>query len=558
MLTADETDWAKLFHALGPADDLPAILAALRGTDAEAAVDAFTALWPRVFAGGRLTPATPPAVRHLAAILPDAALGAGDDTIREGVLYLLREVARVVSEADAAAVGHRIAVDDAVHAWLAAYLTRPLPSPVHAWDDGDAPGRVLLHNALVDCFDLLPEVFEAVWPIPDGWPSRARTMAAAATAMLVRHPRLADRRAEVIAYHERTARATADRWECASHVYGLGELGVAPREWLDDPRLAVRTCAALAPALAYDGTATEVLVRAAEHPRAFDHAFTEPFVAPAYRMMFLPQLQDVSHRRLIRTLCERSGDFRRLLPAAMAAVDLRGVGRPTVEFGPYLRLAFPAGLPERGTASAAQSYFAHAVADRDDLWDGMFAGAAEAFAAVGLPDDRDRWRDVTTPVTLDGAGRPTYDGVSIIALPIDRAVRRRPKYWLGADRQDAELPGRLLGAVAEDGMSVTVEGPLTFSAEAARGDVARLAADRLVSEVRMDPLCLYGVPIAAALSLWVSVYQWHGGAASRQQFVDGVPAGPPERLGPADRADGCRIVYELDPEWLPPGTRLPA
>ncbi|MEU8005515.1 hypothetical protein AB0B66_30530 [Catellatospora sp. NPDC049111] len=551
MVIGDETDWSGLFHALGPADDLPAILAALRGTDPDAAGVAFTALWPRVFAGGRLTPATPPVVRHLVSVLHDPALGAGDHTIRPGVLFLLREVARVTADAE---VRHRAAVDGTVQDWLAGHLASPDPPAVHEWSDGDRPGQVLLHNAIVDSFDLLPQIFAAVWPIPVHWPAPTRVMAAAATAMLVRHPELADRRAEVIAYHQETARQTADRHDCAGLVLGLGELGVAPTDWLDDPRLAVRTCAALAPALADEA---EVLLRAAEHPRAFDHSFTEPFVAPAYRMMCPPQLQEGPRRVLIRTVCERVGDFPRLLAAASAAVDLGGALRPAAEFAPYLRHAFPSGLPTPGTASAQQSRFAALVVRRDDLWDGTRPGVAETLAASGLPYDRDRWQQVTTPVALDAAGRPTYDGAGIVVLTPPRFLRERPEWWIGVARTDPVLPRRLLSLVIDDGLRVTVEGPLTFSAQVSGGDAARLDAQRIIGEFRVDPLCWYGVPMAAALSLWVSVYQWHAGVAARQQFVDGVAAGPREVLGPADHADGCCIVFELDPEWIPPGVRLP-
>ncbi|GAA2365624.1 hypothetical protein Cme02nite_31220 [Catellatospora methionotrophica] len=499
--------------------DLATALSELCDTDPDRAGAAYSSLWPSVFANGRLTPHTAWAVGELVAVLGDPALGAGDATIRNGVLFLLREIARVTADVDAV--------------------------------------RVSKGGPLADCFALLPEVFASVWPIPPGWPSWTRTMAASTAAMLVRHPRLVTRRADVIAYHQETALATADRRECASLVFGLGELGVAPRNWLDDPRLAVRTCAALAPALSDDPDATEVLARAAERPRAFDHSFTEPFVPAAHRMMYLPQLREPPHRALIRTVCERTGDFGRLVHGALSAVGLRGAVRPVAEFGPYLRHAFPAGLPVGDVVSTEQERFARALTDRDELWDGTCAGVGEMFAAAGLPHDREQWCEVRVPVALDGAGRPTYDGVRIFLTLPTWSVRASPQLFLSADRTDPDLLRKLLDVVSAGEVAVEFEGPLQFSAAATGVEAGQLDVGELVARGPYNCQPHYGVGVAAALSLWVSAYQWRDGIAYRQQFVDGVPAGPVETLGPADRADGYRFVFELDPEWVPPGIRLP-
>ncbi|WP_027341524.1 hypothetical protein [Hamadaea tsunoensis] len=556
-MTADETDWARLFHARGPATDLPAKLAALCGADQEAASEALTFLWPRIFGGGRLTPATAPAVRYLVAILDDPTFGAGDDGILDGVLFLLREIARVTTGADIEKLRDRVDINDAVAVWLDDYLAQPEPPEVHGWSDTDDPGRVLLDQALIDCFDLLPEAVAAVWPIPIDWPRWTRVMAACAASMLVRHPQLANLRGEVIAFHEEAARSTADRRECASYLIGLGELGVAPRAWLDDPRLAVRTCAALAPALAADDAAIDLLVRAAEHPRAFDHSFAEPFVAPAYRMMVPAQFQGWPYRVLIRTVCERVGDFPRLLSAALAAIDLRGVYRPVPEFGPYLRLAFPAGLVEDGTASAEQSCFARAVAERDELWDGTFHGVAEMLTAAGLPHDRERWRNVRTPEGIDDEGRPTYASVNVPRVEPVRTMRKFPQMFLGAARTDPDLLRKLLNLCHATDASVEIEGPLCFTVTAKGVDSPQPDAEDLIGLSLLRSPELYAMSVAAAFSLWISVRQWIDGVAYRQQFVDGVPMSPRETLGPADREDGYHIAFELDAEWLPPGARLP-
>jgi hypothetical protein len=47
-------------------------------------------------------------------------------------------------------------------------------------------------------------------------------MAAAAAVMFVRHPALHERRPEIVAFHQQSARVAVDRPEAASYVIGLG------------------------------------------------------------------------------------------------------------------------------------------------------------------------------------------------------------------------------------------------------------------------------------------------------------------------------------------------
>ena len=550
-------DWTRLFHARGVATDIPGQLAALRGTDRSAAFDASMFLWSHLFAGDRLAPATAPTMRLLGEMLNDPALGAGDDGIRDNILFFIREIARVATGADVEKLRGHIDLDDTAVAWLDDYLAQPHPPGLANWIDTDAPGRVLLDAALVACADLLPDVFATVWPIPAGWAPWTRAMAGTAAVMLVRHPALDGSRHGVIAFHEDEARAATDRRACASYVIGLGELGLAPHAWLGDPRLAVRTCAALAPALAADDTATEILVRAAEHPRAFDHAFTEPFTEPAYRLMIPPQFERFPHRQVIRTVCERVTDFRRLVAAAVAAVDLRTSYRPIPEFGPYLPVAFPAGLPDDGTISLHQQAFARAIADRDDLWDGTYHGVPEMLAAAGLPQDRESWSNVRMATNRDAAGRAVYESTDLLAITAAQAVRKRPAAYLGVTRSSPDLLRNLLGFVATDNVSVRTTAPLRFTAEGngtllAASDVEAIATARAIGNPEY-----FALGAAAAVSLWVTVHWWADGVAYRQQFVDHTEVGPIQTLGSANRADGFRIDFELDREWLPPGAHFP-
>jgi hypothetical protein len=76
-------DWGSLFHVYGRAGDVPGQLAALVGSDRDAAFDASVFVIQRLFAGGTLTPATAPALRAVAELVREPALGAGDESVRD-------------------------------------------------------------------------------------------------------------------------------------------------------------------------------------------------------------------------------------------------------------------------------------------------------------------------------------------------------------------------------------------------------------------------------------------------------------------------------------------
>jgi hypothetical protein len=327
-------------------------------------------------------------LRYLAPAVREADFGGSDPTLREGVVWFFREVARTVithpcfDDVLRTAAGRN---EPSVVAWLDAYLREH--RTIFEWTDADAPGQVLLAAALVDCFDVLPEVFEAVEPLLDRANSPAlRRLAASAAAMLVRHPDLAARRSEVLAYHLAECRAD-DSYHRASMVIGVGELGGEPRAWLDDPDFGVRVCAALAPALATDPHAVDVLVTASRYPHRFEAAFGS---------RALPQL---IYRlpALVQAVCERVSDFERLLDSAIAAVPVGSCYLPQAEGGvqgalcePYLRKAFPDGLPTAGTGTAAQRKFADAVAQHEPLWRDDAAWSA-SLTRIRLPLDRAVW-----------------------------------------------------------------------------------------------------------------------------------------------------------------------
>jgi hypothetical protein len=288
-------------------------------------------------------------------------------------------------------------------------------------------------------------------------------------------------------------------------------------------------------ALVIDDVVLARLIRAAEHPRAFDHACRTPpgrWPHPG-----------TPHDALITAVCDRVDDFRRLLEAALAAVELRDFS-----FAPYLRVAFPEGLTF-DEPTPAQDRFAQALTGRDDVW----ADAARAvFSAAGLPHDRDRWRQVRRHEDPRGS----YDSATILVFDnVTRTIRWRPHMWVGVERTDPRLPTAVLEGLRRDGLRTEVQGPLRIAVTGGP-DVPQFDAEELVTGGIPRTERHYGLRWAAAFSLWVTVEQWDGGVAYRQRFVDGVPAVPRETLGPTDRDDGFRVVFDLDEEWLPPDASL--
>ncbi|MEU8820156.1 hypothetical protein [Actinoplanes sp. NPDC048796] len=256
--------WDRAFHAYGPARDGGEMMEALRRGDESWRPYWF--LWSALYCDGHLTPATALGLRYLAETVGTDDFGGPDPTLREAAVWWIRDVAR------AALTGAEPRRDEpAVNAWLDEYLRHD--RSIFDWDDRDAPGQAVLAAARADCRDLLPSCFA---PLPalltPQRPERLRAAAASAAAALVAHPGLRRHRAEIVTYHADEARHGSPLHR-ASMLLGLGELGGSTRKWLTDPELGVRVCAALAPGLAADEDATEVLRSAALDPAALDAAF---------------------------------------------------------------------------------------------------------------------------------------------------------------------------------------------------------------------------------------------------------------------------------------------
>jgi len=195
--------------------------------------------------------------------------------------------------------------------------------------------------------------------------------------MLVAHPHLRHHREAIAAYHAEEACHGSLR-DRTSMLLGLGELGGATTKWLTNPELGVRVGAALAPALAEDETATNVLRSASLDPAALDSTFGG---------MHLHQLPWLN-QAVAETLCDRFESLVPLLDSAIAAVAYEAPGGDGVLSEPYLRKAFPLGLPVDGTNT--QRALARMVADHDRAWRGDSRWAV-TFARIKLPVERQAW-----------------------------------------------------------------------------------------------------------------------------------------------------------------------
>lgn len=160
-------------------------------------------------------------------------------------------------------------------------------------------------------------------------------------------------------------------------LLGLGELGAPTEKWLTAPELGIRVCAALVPGFSDDQTATELLRTASLDPAALDSAFDG---IPLHQLSWL-------NHAVAEALCDRFAEFDPLLDSALAAVAYEAPAGHGVLCEPYLRKAFPRGLPQNVTHT--QWAFARVVANHDKPWqDDRWA---VTFARVKLPVERQAW-----------------------------------------------------------------------------------------------------------------------------------------------------------------------
>src|SRR5947207_9455745 len=110
---------------------------------------------------------------------------------------------------------------------------------------------------------------------------------------------------------------TNARYELGASLLDLGANGGQQREWLTDEHPGVRGCVALAPALADDPQAWQVLAELCLAPRAFDRALGHGLdpASPALRHFAGPP-----RWTLIEAACARVPNFRDVVLSAWMAL----------------------------------------------------------------------------------------------------------------------------------------------------------------------------------------------------------------------------------------------
>lgn len=281
-------DWSRLFHAEGPASDTPRRLAALLGDDADAFVDGYTHLWSTLRREGKAWPATAPTALLVAELLNDPLLGPDDPSLPDAMLVYLYAVGVAADLGEGAAeVRSRVEVHAGeLRAWTDAYLSADAGDRVRMWQDGTGLGELVLDQAALACFDLVPALLPRVLPHLASERARRRTCAAAAVGSLARHPSTSAQRPVLLERLTSMARAAESSYDLATTLIAIDHLGGDTRPWLTHPHAGVRGCAALAPGLTGDDVAERVLRGLAGSPRAFGESFGD--VAPPLQFQFRP------------------------------------------------------------------------------------------------------------------------------------------------------------------------------------------------------------------------------------------------------------------------------
>jgi hypothetical protein len=179
----EDVDWSGLFHAVGPACDTPRHLAALLGDDAKAFVDGYSHLWSTTLRReGKAWPATAPTALLVAELLDNPLLGPDDPSLPDAMLAYLYAVGVAADLGDRAAEIRARVEDRAreLRAWTDDYLSAGADGRARMWQDGTGLGGLVLDQAALACFDLVPTLLRRTLPHLASERAGRRTCAAAA------------------------------------------------------------------------------------------------------------------------------------------------------------------------------------------------------------------------------------------------------------------------------------------------------------------------------------------------------------------------------------------
>jgi len=366
----EQTDWAKLYHAYGSAADTPKHLRALLDEDAGGREAALDHLWSAVIHQGTPWTVTGPAACVIVGLLADERIDRGEMPLRAPLLQFLVSVAEAGEQTGRS-------VEELER--MAVYNS----DPVKTWDeafenDDDAACNAFYARSILGCMEVAPLLLETMEHDLRSPDPRVRSYAAMGASTLAKASSLSGRAKDIEQLLRNMAQTAEDTDERSALVLALGELDTSPSGFLRDPSPAVRMCAALAPKLAEDAVATEVLIKSLEKAGEIDTWFA---ATP-------PQIRFHPRFAVVERAIERVKEFERLINGAEEVIRVTTLYCADFDWGPLLAAAFPDG---RGVAETpAQRRFLKALVANEALWDPKFGNADRWFKKAGLPHDRDQ------------------------------------------------------------------------------------------------------------------------------------------------------------------------
>jgi hypothetical protein len=483
-------------------------------------------------------------------LLDDPLLGPDDSSLRDAMLGYLQTIG-VVGDLGDRAAGVRARVEARkgdLRRWTADYLASDADGRARMWDDGTGLGELVLDQATLSCFDLVPEILGRVHPHLTSGSARHRAHAAAALGALARHPSVSEQRPALVEQLVSMAGVIETAHDLATIVIAIGQLGGDTRPWLADAHPGVRGCAALAPALADDERATGVLLGLAQSPRAFAASFDDMAVPMHFQIPPHPPL-------IMQALLERVGDVTALAPALIAALPL-GPKTALRTRGHLLRALF-AGWHPNAKLSPLQRRLAKSVADCDRLWALDDKARAEVLQWAELPQDRQGWSAMVVSNSIP-AGRDdtysddAYSAENIVVFEGFAGIRCSAEMFVGARRESPDLPDRVAAALRwqyEQAVACEEATSFTVEADSERRFTIDVRGHSLPSEAgKPQPdldavfsrICQHWpaqfLSFASALSSRVWVQAWADGHAVASEYVDGMALGQTRSLGEADHS----------------------
>jgi hypothetical protein len=372
-------DWARLFHAYGPAIDTPAHLRALVGDDLAGQGVALDHLDSAVLHQGTVYSVTPVAVRVVAGLLHEPALRHAGHPVDQLLPEVLAFLGRAADSAAADRIGSVEPPLDTAEA--DSFYPRLADGGEEAWESPLV--GALMRRAVIDLRGSAPELIEAVVEFMDDPELAVRIDAVGALAQMGVLSSAAPLAADLVRQLRMRLDAVDGREEKANLVMTVGRLGAETSPWLQDSDPAVRALAALT--TRDDPRSTTILIEALSRPNEVDAWFPGR----------LPLIEGRTRFTLLHELLARDIPFASLLPAALAIAEVAGGYTASSDWGPLLQAAFPEvtfvpGMspPAPAQLDDAQRAFLRALVANESLWDPTNGNAMLARMRVGIPDER--------------------------------------------------------------------------------------------------------------------------------------------------------------------------